>query len=58
MNDIIDIDAGGVITGAKTIEKVGEEILELIISIANGQPSKAMLLDQDDFIPWKRDTSL
>ncbi|SCY41540.1 altronate hydrolase [Nonlabens sp. Hel1_33_55] len=59
MSDIIDIDTGGVITGEKTIEEMAEETLEIIIQIASGnKPSKANLLNQNDFIPWKRGVSL
>jgi altronate hydrolase len=59
MPDIIDFDAGGIITGEKTIEQAGEEILELVACIASGQVhTKAELLAQDDFIPWKRGVSL
>ncbi|HYC84867.1 MAG TPA: altronate dehydratase family protein [Chryseosolibacter sp.] len=59
MPDIIDIDSGTVIEGTKTIEQVGEEILEYIIDVASGKKrTKAMLLQQDDFIPWKRGVSL
>ncbi len=59
MPDIIDIDTGSVISGEKTIEQMGEEILEYIIRLAGGEVrTKAMGLDQDDFIPWKRGVSL
>ena len=59
MPDIIDINTGGVIEGTKTIEEMGEEMLELIIKVASGEvKSKAMELGQDDFIPWKRGVSL
>lgn len=59
MNDIIDIDAGPVISGEKSIEDIGEDILKLIINVASGEKlTKAQLLHQDDFIPWKRDVSL
>ncbi len=59
MADIIDINGGEVIEGSKTIEEMGEEMLEYIIKIANGElQSKSELLNQDDFIPWKRGISL
>lgn len=59
MNDIIDIDTGAVISGEKTIEEVGDSILEYIIEVASGTIiSKADQLNQDDFIPWKRGVSL
>ncbi len=59
MPDIIDIDTGGIITGEKTIEEMGEEILEYCIKAASGEViPKAVQLNQDDFIPWKRGVSL
>jgi altronate hydrolase len=59
MADIIDIDTGGIITGEKTIAQMGEEILEYCIKVASGESTpKAVLLNQDDFIPWKRGVSL
>jgi altronate hydrolase len=59
MNDIIDIDCGPVIEGEKTIPHMGEEILEYCIKAASGEViPKAVLLNQDDFIPWKRGVSL
>nr|WP_157247310.1 altronate dehydratase family protein [Pedobacter panaciterrae] len=59
MGDIIDIDTGAIIRGEKTIEEMGEEILEYCIKAASGEVTpKAVLLNQDDFIPWKRGVSL
>jgi altronate hydrolase len=59
MPDIIDIDTGAIISGEKTISQMGEEILEHVIQVASGQTkTKAELLAQDDFIPWKRGVSL
>jgi altronate hydrolase len=59
MNDIIDIDCGPVVDGEKTIEQMGEEILEYCIKAASGEIiPKAVQLNQDDFIPWKRGVSL
>ncbi|MBP6432186.1 MAG: altronate dehydratase [Ferruginibacter sp.] len=59
MNDIIDIDCGPVVEGEKTIEQMGEMMLEYCIKAASGEIiPKAVLLNQDDFIPWKRGVSL
>jgi altronate hydrolase len=59
MQDIIDIDAGKVISGDNTIEQMGETILESVIRVASGEiRTKAEALGQDDFIPWKRGVSL
>jgi len=59
MSDIIDIDTGGIITGETSIEQMGEKILERVIQVVSGEArTKAELLAQDDFIPWKRGVSL
>ncbi len=59
MSDIIDIDTGPIIEGEKTIEEMGEEILEYCIRAASGEVTpNAVRLNQDDFIPWKRGVSL
>ncbi len=59
MGDIIDIDCGPIISGEKTIEEMGEMILEYCIKAASGEViPKAVQLNQDDFIPWKRGVSL
>ncbi len=59
MPDIIDIDTGVIIEGEKTLREMGEEILSYCIRVASGEIiPKAVLLNQDDFIPWKRGVSL
>lgn len=57
--EIIDIDCGPIITGEKTVEQMGEEVLEYIIGLASGEyETKAMELGQDDFLFWRRGISL
>ncbi len=59
MRDIIDIDTGGIISGEKTIQRMGEEILDYVIQAASGEArTKAEGKGQEDFIPWKRGISL
>jgi len=59
MQDIIDIDTGAVISGESTIEAMGDALLERVVEVASGRVrTKAELLGQDDFIPWKRGVSL
>jgi len=59
MADIIDYDTGGIVSGQTTIEKSGEDILDLVIRVASGEfRTKSELSSQDDFIPWKRGVSL
>jgi altronate hydrolase len=59
MPDIIDIDTGGIISGEITIEQMGDRIVDRVIQVASGEVrTKAELLAQNDFIPWKRGVSL
>jgi altronate hydrolase len=59
MHDIIDIDTGAVVAGDKTIEEMGEAILDLTIQVASGDiRTKSEQRAQEDFIPWKRGVSL
>jgi altronate hydrolase len=59
MGDIIDFDAGGIVSGQTTIPQCAAQLLELSIQVASGERfTKAELLGQNDFIPWKRGVSL
>ncbi len=59
MNDIIDIDCGPIISGERSIEEMGEFILDYCIKVASGEIiPRSVALNQDDFIPWKRGVSL
>ena len=55
----IEKRTGPIIDGEVTIEQMGEAILEKVIAVASGQVrTKAEVLGQNDFIPWKRGVSL
>jgi altronate hydrolase len=59
MSDIIDFDCGTIITERRSLEEVGDALLEYIINVASGiEIPKAVQLRQNDFIPWKRGVSL
>jgi altronate hydrolase len=59
MADIIDFDAGGIVTGESTIPQCAEQLLDLCIAVASGnRTTKAEDFGQNDFIPWKRGVSL
>ena len=59
MSDIIDFDCGPIIRGETGIEELAEVLLKLVIDVASGRlKTKAQLLGQDDFLPWKRGVSL
>jgi len=59
MPDIIDVDAGPIITAERTIDEMGEQVLDFVIAVASGDiHTKAEQKSQEDFIPWKRGVSL
>ncbi|HSF55460.1 MAG TPA: altronate dehydratase family protein [Algoriphagus sp.] len=59
MPDIIDFNAGTVISGEDTLESCGDKLLELVIQVASGEViTKAEKNKNYDFIPWKRGVSL
>ncbi|MGV6945359.1 UxaA family hydrolase [Sphingobacterium kyonggiense] len=59
MPDIIDINCGTIIDGEEQIEEAAHRVLDYVIEVASGERSaKAVLLGQDDFIPWRRGVSL
>jgi len=48
MKENIDINAGAVLTGEKSLQQVGEEIYQEIITVASGKLSKAEVLGHDE----------
>ena len=53
MQDDMDVDAGTIMAG-KTVEQVGEQIFEQILSVASGAKTKSELhgIGDDEFVPW------
>lgn len=59
MSDIVDFDAGVIVSGGATVKECGEQLFEMAIDVASGKRlTKAELRGQIDFIPWKRGVSL
>lgn len=56
--DLIDFDTGPIIRGETTPDELSEDLLELLIETASGRQTKAQILGQNDFQPWKRGVSL
>ena len=53
LQDDMDIDAGQILSGA-TVDAVGDEIFEKILSVASGEPTKSERQDigDEEFVPW------
>ena len=56
---MIDLDTGPIISGEKSLDDLGAELERLCVATASGSyRAKAVRLNQEDFIPWKRGMSL
>ena len=46
----MDVDAGRILEGRATLDDVGREIHDLILTVANGAPTKSEALGHQEFI--------
>ena len=53
MRENIDINAGSIVLGEKTISDVGEEIFDKLVRVANGEPTRAEILGHREFGIYK-----
>jgi altronate dehydratase large subunit len=49
LNENMDIDAGTIMLGSRSVEEVGREIFEAVVRVAGGEPTKAELLEHREF---------
>jgi altronate hydrolase len=54
MRDDMDLNAGTILDGEKTVEEVGEEIFEKMIAVASGEQTKSESqgIGDEEFCPW------
>lgn len=54
MTDDIDLDCGPIANGLATVSHKGGEILDYLLDVASGRPSKSEALGYggDEFVPW------
>jgi galactarate dehydratase len=55
MDEDMDINCGGIVTGEDTIEAAGKRIFEDIIAVASGKKTVSEIYDYGDneFVPWQ-----
>ncbi|MEI2417400.1 altronate dehydratase family protein [Orrella sp. JC864] len=55
LKEDMDVNCGGIIEGQTTIAQAGQEIFELILRVASGEPSKseAQGFGDSEFVPWQ-----
>jgi altronate hydrolase len=54
MSDDMDLNAGTILDGTETVEGVGRRILDEILAVAGGRPTKSELagVGDEEFAPW------
>ena len=54
MQEDMDIDCGGIVTGQETIESAGRRIFELVLAVASGERTLSEGFDygNNEFVPW------
>jgi altronate dehydratase len=55
MEDDMDINCGRIVDGDANVESLGQEIFELILRTASGEPSKSEVFGfgDEEFVPWQ-----
>lgn len=55
MDEDMDIDCGGIVTGSQTIQQAGEAIFDMVLAAASGQRTKSEIYDygNNEFVPWQ-----
>ena len=50
MEDDMDVDAGRILEGAGTLDEVGREIYDLVVSLGDGERSKSEAMGHQEFV--------
>ncbi|MEX2262033.1 MAG: altronate dehydratase family protein [Bryobacteraceae bacterium] len=53
MTDNMDVNAGAIADGERTVQQIGREIFELCLRVASGEKTCAERLGHQEFVPWK-----
>ena len=55
MNEHMDVDCGGIVTGRDSIEEVGRRIFDKVVAVASGERTLSEGFDYGDneFVPWQ-----
>ncbi len=53
MQDNMDINAGAIADGEKSVQDVGREIFDALLRVASGERTRAEVLGHHEFVPWR-----
>jgi altronate hydrolase len=49
----MDINAGAIADGEKSVQDVGREIFDMLLRVASGEKTCAERLGHHEFVPWR-----
>lgn len=53
MQDNMDVNAGAIADGERTIQEVGRDVFDLMLEVASGRKTCAERLGHQEFVPWR-----
>jgi len=53
MRENMDVNAGLIAEGVKTVQEVGAEIFNLLLRVASGERTAAERFSHQEFVPWR-----
>ncbi len=53
MIDNMDVNAGTIADGTRSVEEVGREIFDMVLRVASGERTASERLGHKEFVPWK-----
>jgi len=53
MQDNMDLNAGAIADGEKSVAEVGREIFDILLRVASGEHTRAEQLGHHEFVPWR-----
>jgi arabinonate dehydratase len=53
MRDNMDVNAGAIADGERSIDAVGREIFDLVLRVASGEKTSSERLGHKEFVPWR-----
>jgi altronate hydrolase len=53
MQDNMDINAGAIADGEKSVQEIGREIFDTLLRVASGEKTCAERLGHHEFVPWR-----
>jgi len=53
MREDMDVNAGAIADGEKSVQEVGQEIFDLVLQVASGEKPDSERLGHKEFVPWR-----